>query len=132
MRLFSSKKICIMIAAAGVLFAGLLIGMSVNNRNQSAQTFEAEGYILTLDYDEEQNVISLQNRFGAGEKWNKVGVSSVAFSNVEGSKVTVENDSFIHYDNQAVAAVCDAAAADLDAYAKGYLNCYHLEAGEAP
>ena len=58
MRLFSSKKICIMIASAGLLFAGVLIGTSVFRQHEARRTFEEEGYILTMAEDEDQVIVN--------------------------------------------------------------------------
>ena len=37
-----------MIASAGLLFAGVLIGTSVFRQHEARRTFEEEGYILTM------------------------------------------------------------------------------------
>ena len=86
MRLFSSKKICIMIASAGLLFAGVLIGTSVIRQHEARRTFEEEGYILTMEEDEDQVIVNHENRFAAGSVWSHAGMSSVAFRSDRGGQ----------------------------------------------
>ena len=80
MRLFSSSKICIIIAMVVLLFGGGLFGASISMQQQSKQTFEEDGYILSVRQEADQSMVSEQYRFAQGTTWNKVGVSSIAFS----------------------------------------------------
>lgn len=129
MRLFSSKKICIMIASAGLLFAGVLIGTSVIRQHGARRTFEEEGYILTMTEDEDQVIVNHENRFASGSAWSRAGISSVAFRDEDGDRVVVDNDSFIHYDSSSLAAVKDGAISDMDQYLDGVIGCCYLPAG---
>lgn len=129
MRLFSSKKICIMIASAGLLFAGVLIGTSVFRQHEARRTFEEEGYILTMAEDEDQVIVNQENRFASGSVWSRAGISSVAFRDEEGDRVVVDSDSFIHYDSNSLAAVKDGAISDMDQYLDGVIGCCYLPAG---
>ena len=129
MRLFSSKKICIMIASAGLLFAGVLIGTSVFRQHGARRTFEEEGYILTMAEDEDQVIVNQENRFASGSVWSRAGISSVAFRDEEGDRVVVDSDSFIHYDSNSLAAVKDGAISDMDQYLDGVIGCCYLPAG---
>lgn len=129
MRLFSSKKICIMIASAGLLFAGVLIGTSVFRQHGARRTFEEEGYILTMAEDEDQVIVNHENRFSSGSAWSRAGISSVAFRDEEGDRVVVDSDSFIHYDSNSLAAVKDGAISDMDQYLDGVIGCCYLPAG---
>ena len=129
MRLFSSKKICIMIASAGLLFAGVLLGTSVIRQHGARRTFEEEGYILTLEQGEDQVMVNQQNRFAAGSSWSRAGVSSVAFRDENGDRIVVDSDSFIHYDSNSLAAAKDGAISDMDQYLDGVIGCSYLPAG---
>lgn len=129
MRLFSSKKICIMIASAGLLFAGVLIGTSVIRQHGARRTFEEGGYVLTMEEDENQVIVNHENRFASGSVWSRAGMSSVAFRGEEGGRVVVDSDSFIHYDSNSLAAVKDGAISDMDQYLNGVIGCCYLPAG---
>lgn len=129
MRLFSSKKICIMIASAGLLFAGVLIGTSVIRQHGARRTFEEEGYVLTMEEDEDQVIVNHENRFSAGSSWSREGLSSVAFRDEDGNRVVVDSDSFIHYDSDSLAAAKDGAISDMDQYLNGVIGSCYLPAG---
>ncbi len=130
MRLFSSKKICITIAIVGALLAAALVGVAVMRAYASRQTFQEDGYILTLEQEEDQVAVSRQNRFSSGTSWSSSGLSSVTFRDEDGAHVTVDADSFIHYSSSSLAAMTDAAIADLDAYLDGVIGCYTIYAGD--
>lgn len=129
MRLFSSKKICIILAAAGILLAGVLLGASAMLKASSLQTFSEEGYVLTVEQDEDELVKNQQHWFSAGSSWTNSGVSEVSFRSADGEQVVVESDSFIHYGSSSLAALSDSVIADMDEYLDGVIGCYSLEAG---
>lgn len=131
MRLLSSGKICILIAVLGIGGAGALIGGSAALRNQSGQSFQEEGYITTLVQEQDQQLVSRQNLFAGGTTWRKGLASEVTFRNTDGQKVTVPDDSFIHYADESVAAVSGGDLADLDAYLDGVLGIYELGQGSS-
>lgn len=129
MRLFSSKKICLGIAAAAVLFAAALVGVSAYRSVAARHTFAEDGYILTIEEDEEQIVVNRQNSFTAGSRYASAGVSSVSYQSADGGSVQVDSDSFIHYESSSLASVADGTIADLDDYLDGVIGCYSLAAG---
>ncbi|MFR7400187.1 MAG: hypothetical protein ACLUTY_07615 [Waltera sp.] len=124
------SKICIMIASAGLLFAGVLIGTSVFRQHEARRTFEEEGYILTMAEDEDQVIVNQENRFASGSVWSRAGISSVAFRDEEGDRVVVDSDSFIHYDSNSLAAV-SVAISDMDKYLDGVIGCCYLATATA-
>ncbi|MCD8197714.1 MAG: hypothetical protein LUE24_11230 [Lachnospiraceae bacterium] len=129
MRLFSSKKICIILAAAGILLAGVLVGASAMLKASSLQTFSEEGYVLTVEQGEDELVENQQYWFSAGSTWTGSGVSEVSFRSTDGEQVVVDSDSFIHYGSSSLAALSDSVIADMDEYLDGVIGCYSLEAG---
>lgn len=129
MRLLSSKKICILIAAAGMLFVGLLAGTALIMQGRGGRTFPEEGYILTMEQDEEQIVVNRQNWFTAGTSWSRSGAAYVSFRDSEGGQVLVDEDSFVHYGSNSLGAVKDGSIADMDSYLEGIIGCYYLPAG---
>lgn len=105
MRLLSSKKICILIAVLGITAAGALLGGSAVLQSRSRQQFAGDGYVVTVSQNEDDQVVNLQNKFIGGTEWKRGFLSDAVFQNDLGEKVTVPDDSFIHYQDGSFAAM---------------------------
>lgn len=129
MRLLSSKKICILIAVLGITAAGALLGGSAVLQSRSRQQFAGDGYVVTVSQNEDDQVVNLQNKFIGGTEWKRGFLSDAVFRNDLGEKVTVPDDSFIHYQDGSFAAMSGGSLADMDEYQNGVIGIYYLERG---
>lgn len=129
MRLLSSKKICILIAVLGITAAGALLGGSAVLQSRSRQQFAGDGYVVTVSQNEDDQVVNLQNKFIGGTEWKRGFLSDAVFRNDLGEKVTVPDDSFIHYQDDSFAAMSGGSLADMDEYQNGVIGIYYLERG---
>ena len=129
MRLLSSKKICILIAVLGITAAGALLGGSAVLQSRSRQQFAGDGYVVTVSQNEDDQVVNLRNKFIGGTEWKRGFLSDAVFRNDLGEKVTVPDDSFIHYQDGSFAAMSGGSLADMDEYQNGVIGIYYLERG---
>lgn len=129
MRLLSSKKICILIAVLGITGTAALLGGSAVMNSRARQQFTGDGYVVTVSQNEDDQVVNLQNRFTDGTEWKKGFLSQASFRNELGEKVTVPDDSFIHYRDSSLAAMSGGSLADMDEYQNGVIGIYYLEKG---
>ena len=129
MRLLSSKKICILIAVLGITGTAALLGGSAVMNSRARQQFAGDGYVVTVSQNEDDQVVNLQNRFTDGTEWKEGFLSQASFRNELGEKVTVPDDSFIHYQDSSLAAMSGGSLADMDEYQNGVIGIYYLEKG---
>lgn len=92
--------------------------------------FSGDGYFLKAaeKNDVENGTASEQIWFAKGESF-KTEQEQVSFTDTEGTKEIVPNDSFIYYQDGDLAAVKPASVMDLDDFSSGMIQYYTMDTG---
>ena len=103
--MFKNKALLFILAAVLLLLVitGIFAGVHANDNKK---TFPADGFVLdsTVDIFAEEEVEN-QFYFSAGSKYaNKYG-GNIVFKDVNGNKVSLENNKFIHYYDGSLSAL---------------------------
>lgn len=123
-----SKKVIIgVIIAVAVVLTGVIGGAYLLTGN-GRKSFPADGYVLEVTAQEEgQSVTGLAFSMGTG--YQGKFPASFVFKDIQGKKNTVEEDSFIHYNDGSVSAFSDGMAVNMQEVGQGFLEFYLLKEG---
>lgn len=107
----------------------LFLGLGLKMHRDSAHQFEAEGYILDYDVEEEEKSASRQLWFAADGRWSVSALDTVSFKDIQNVEIQTEEDSFVHYTDGSLAAFSESVLSDMDEYETGHIQHYNMPAG---
>lgn len=109
-------------ALAGTVTTGV-----VRNRSM-ASSFEGDGYIVNVA-ETEEGLTAKPVYFSAGTKYKKTYPDEAVFKDIRGTKYTVDQDSFVHYQDGSMSAMTSGVVLNLDDVNGGLVNTYSFDAG---
>lgn len=101
---------------------GIVMGQNARSR------FQADGYILSVDMDEDSMVVPNQIRFASGTAMDRKASSGIAFVNEEGQDVWADGNRFVHYMDESITSVNGMLLTDLSRFPEGLMDSYYLDA----
>lgn len=99
----------------------------VRNRSM-ASSFEGDGYIVNVA-ETEEGLTAEPVYFSAGTKYKKTYPDEAVFKDIRGTKYTVDQDSFVHYQDGSMSAMTSGVVLNLDDVNGGLVNTYSFDAG---
>lgn len=99
----------------------------VRNRSM-ASSFEGDGYIVNVA-ETEEGLTAEPVYFSAGTKYKKTYPDEAVFKDIRGTKYTVDQDSFVHYQDGSMSAMTSGVVLNLDDVNGGLVNTYSFGAG---
>lgn len=99
----------------------------VRNRSM-ASSFEGDGYIVNVA-ETEEGLTAEPVYFSAGTKYKKTYPDEAIFKDIRGTKYTVDQDSFVHYQDGSMSAMTSGVVLNLDDVNGGLVNTYSFDAG---
>lgn len=111
--IFSSIALVMLIL--GLIFA-------INYKKESIKYFYDGGYVISNTYD---NSDLNKVYFDSNAAYESKG-DTYTFKNSDGNKITINEDTFIHYNNGSVMALKDGVAIDLDKIDSKLLSYYNV------
>lgn len=99
----------------------------VRNRSM-ASSFEGDGYIVNVA-ETEEGLTAEPVYFSAGTKYKKAYPDEAVFKDIRGTKYTVDQDSFVHYQDGSMSAMTSGVVLNLDDVNGGLVNTYSFDAG---
>lgn len=105
----SKKQIVVVVLLAAILGGGVL-GYSWQRNKTGASTFSVAGYVHVADPERDVKQIAFQG----GTAWRRSLADTVSFADTQGNRQKVSTDSFVHYDDQALAALDRGVVVDLN------------------
>ena len=109
----------ILVLAVGIFTA---IRISSGNRTQ----FYSNGYLLSAD-STDSGVEVKQLQFTEGTAMKAKYPSSVEFRDIQGTTMTVPDETFVFYDGGSISALTDGSVMDLDEVSGGMVDFYYLK-----
>ncbi len=100
------KKYIIFFISIGLLLIASLVYFTVNIEESKKIAFSESGYILSGSNE--------RHYFVQDETYSSTYNNSITFNDTEGEKVTVKNDSFIHYSSGNIMALQSGVLLDLN------------------
>ncbi len=111
-----------MAALAGAVTTGV-----VKNKSMTS-SFEGDGYFVCVS-ETEEGLSAEPVYFSAGTKYKKTYPDETAFKDIRGNKYTVDQDSFVHYQDGSMSALTSGVVLNLDDVNGGLINTYSFDAG---
>ena len=99
----------------------------VRNRSM-ASSFEGDGYIVNVA-ETEEGLTAEPVYFSAGTRYKKTYPDEAVFKDIRGTKYTVDQDSFVHYQDGSLSAMTPGVVLNLDDVNGGLVNTYSFDAG---
>ena len=121
-----SKIGLIVLAAIAVILTAGGVTAAMLHASGEKGVFAADGYVLGISQESEQASVYPQS-FASGTVLTKKFPSSYAYQDVEGDKVSVAEDSFIHYSDGSLSALTNGVAVDASAVNDGVTEFYSLD-----
>ena len=109
----------ILVLAVGIFTA---VRISSGNRTQ----FYSNGYLLSAD-STDSGVEVKQLQFTEGTAMKAKYPSSVEFRDIQGTTMTVPDETFVFYDGGSISALTDGSVMDLDEVSGGMVDFYYLK-----
>ena len=99
----------------------------VRNRSM-ASSFEGDGYIVNVA-ETEEGLTAEPVYFSAGTRYKKTYPDEAVFKDIRGTKYTIAQDSFVHYQDGSLSAMTPGVVLNLDDVNGGLVNTYSFDAG---
>lgn len=116
-----NKKV-VSVSLAGITMLSSTVGYSVYKDSANNRFFAEGGYILQ-GMAENKNIDEVQH-FEKGSKYRERWSEQVEFQNTEGENVSVDKDSFIHYNNQDISAIGKGVLIDTNTLGEKNVKSY--------
>jgi len=120
------KVIVVIIISLLMLVGGLFF--AINSRKETIQYFYDSGYVINNTYDASK-VETNKEYFESNIAYQSGSNNDFSFRNTDGKKVTVSEESFVHYSNGSIMALKDGVAIDLEKIDLEILNYYNISDG---
>lgn len=120
------KLIGVVIISIFMLVGGLFF--AINSKKETISYFSNEGYVINNIYDASK-VQTNKEYFVANSAYRSHSDDKYSFKNTDGKKVTISEESFVHYSTGAIMALKDGVAIDLDKIDLEILNYYNIFEG---
>ena len=105
-----SKKQIIAVVLLAALLGGGAVGYSWQRNRAGASTFPAGGYVHIADPEQDAKQIAFQG----GTAWRRGLADTVSFDDSQGNRQKISTQSFVHYDDRALAALSRGVVVDLN------------------
>lgn len=105
-----SKKQIVVIVLLAALLGGGAVGYSWQRNQAGASTFSTAGYVHVADPEQEAKQVAFQG----GTAWRRGLSDTVSFADTQGNQQKISTQSFVHYDDQALAALTQGVVVDLN------------------
>lgn len=119
------KKNIIFILLSVFIMAGVTIYIAIQFNNSKLKEFVKDGYVLTTENNEDNSKTS-RYYFSSGTKYKEKYQDKVSFSDVEGDKVSLDNDAFVHYLDNSVSTLKKGVVMDLDSISGSVVKYYNI------
>ena len=114
------------LAVIAVILTAVGVTAAILHASGQKGVFAADGYVLGITQESEQASVHPQN-FSAGTTLTKKFPSSYTYQDVEGDKVSVSDDSFIHYGDGSLSALAQGVVVDASAVNDSVTEFYSLD-----
>lgn len=121
----SKIGLIVLAVIAVILTAGGVTAAMLHASGQKG-VFAADGYVLGISQESEQASVYPQS-FASGTVLTKKFPSSYAYQDVEGDKVSVSEESFIHYSDGSLSALKNGIVVDASAVNDSVTEFYSLD-----
>lgn len=105
-----SKKQIVVIVLLAALLGGGAVGYSWQRNQAGASTFSTAGYVHVADPEQEAKQVAFQG----GTAWRRGLSDTVSFADTQGNQQKISTQSFVHYDDRALAALTQGVVVDLN------------------
>lgn len=115
--------IIISVVALVMLVIGLVF--AVNNRKESIKYFYDGGYVINNVYDDQKNEVD-KIYFETNTAYTKHSNDEYSFNDSDGRKKVLDDDTFVHYNDNSIMALKDGVAIDLNNIDSRLLTYYNI------
>lgn len=121
------KKGLIVITIFVLVAIGFLGYFTSTTIGYAESQFEKDGFILsTIDYGNAEDTANAQYYFNAGEKFLNKQDNTITFKTVNGEKVNVSKENFIHYQDSSMCAMQKSVLLDTDSLQNEAVQYYTI------
>ncbi len=118
------KRIFVITLSVCLAVLAAFTGFAVWHSSSVQPEFKTNGYVLLGDGAETK-----QLTFNAASRYKVSSAGVVKFETASGEKVTVQQESFVHFDDSGVMALSDGILLDFNDLSNNFINNYYISAG---
>ena len=112
---FGFRKFLLIVVLTAIVASIVGISyMSFSKYKLNAETFPDDGYMLLASSDKTSESINEQRYFNAGETFRRTIDDTVVFTDINGNKVSAEQENFVHYQSGSMNGLAESVVLDLD------------------
>lgn len=119
-------KIILLVAVTALMAAAVVLVGFIKGRD-SKEKLPGDGYVLQVQAEGAAPTVT-QARFAGGTAITAKLHDTAEFRDISGARVTVGNDSFLHYADESMAALSDGMVVNMQEASTGMVDFYRLPA----
>lgn len=118
------KRIFVITISVCLAVLAAFTGFAIWHASSAQPEFKTNGYVLLGDGTETK-----QLTFKAASRYKVSSAGVVKFKDASGEKVTVQQESFVHFEDSGVMALSDGILLDFNDLSNNFINNYYISAG---